>query len=308
MTSTLRDSARAKRRRARKALALLAFMAGIAAGTGLYVGLDGYFAKVSISFTAPSSGTVGDSATLSATASSGLPVVFSVDPASGAGVCAISGAVVSYAAAGSCVIDANQAGNGRYAAAPQVQRTITVTGIAQSISLSAPAQGYVHDSGHLAATGGGSGNPVVLTAGGPCTLSGTTVTYTAQGSCVITASQAGTGRYADAPQVRRTITVKKRPQAISFSAPKSGALWSSALLSAAGGASGNPVVLTSATPGVCHVSGDTVTYTQTGTCLIDANQAGNDTYADAPQVQRSIKVIRVLQYRGISSSASGSAG
>jgi len=68
------------------------------------------------------------------------------------------------------------------------------------------------------------------------------------------------------------------------------------------------VVLTSATPGVCHVSGDTVTYTQAGTCVIDANQAGNDTYADAPQVQRSIKVIRVLQYRGISSSASGSAG
>jgi hypothetical protein len=80
------------------------------------------------------------------------------------------------------------------------------------------------------------------------------------------------------------------------------------LLSAVGGASGNPVVLTSATPGVCHVSGDTVTYTQTGTCVIDASQAGNDTYADAPQVQRSIKVIRVLQYRGISSSASGSAG
>ena len=75
-----------------------------------------------------------------------------------------------------------------------------------------------------------------------------------------------------------------------FSAPASGALWSSALLSATGGASGNPVVLTSATPGVCHVSGDTVTYTQTGTCVIDANQAGNDTYADAPQVQRTITV------------------
>jgi hypothetical protein len=56
------------------------------------------------------------------------------------------------------------------------------------------------------------------------------------------------------------------------------------------------------------VSGDTVTYTETGRCVIDANQAGNDTYADAPQVQRSIKVIRILQYHGISSSSSGSAG
>jgi len=37
-------------------------------------------------------------------------VVFSVDASSGAGVCTVSGDTVSYAAAGSCVIDANQAG------------------------------------------------------------------------------------------------------------------------------------------------------------------------------------------------------
>jgi hypothetical protein len=264
----------------------------------------------SISFAVPASATAGGSAALSATGGgSGNPVVFTVDPSSGPGVCAVSGSTVTYAAIGSCVIDANQAGNGQYADAPQVQHAITVTGLTQAVSLSAPAQGYVHDSGHLAATGGASGNPVVLSAsGGVCAVSGTTVTYIAQGSCVIVANQAGNGRYSDAPQVRRTITVKKRPQSISFSAPATGALWSSALLSATGGASGNPVVFTSATPAVCHVSVDTVTYTETGTCIIDANQAGNDTYADAPQVQRRITVIRVLQYRGISSSASGSAG
>ena len=263
----------------------------------------------SITFSVAASAAAGGSAGLSAAGGgSGNPVVFTVDPASGPGVCTVSGATVTYTAIGTCVIDANQAGNGHYAGAPQVQHTITVTGLTQSISLSAPAQGYVRDSGHLSAAGGGSGNPVVLTGGGACTLSGTTVTYTAPGSCVVTANQAGNGHYSDAPQVRRTITVRKRPQAISFSAPASGALWSSALLSATGGASGNPVVFTSATPAICHVSGDTVTYTETGTCVIDASQAGNDTYADAPQVRRSIKVIRVLQYHGISSSSSGSAG
>jgi hypothetical protein len=245
----------------------------------------------SITFAVPASAATGGSAALSATGGgSGNPVVFTVDPVSGPGACTVSGSTVTYAAIGTCVIDANQAGNGHYAGAPQVQRTITVNGLAQSISLSAPAVGYVRDSGHVSATGGGSGNPVVLTGGGACTLSGTTVTYTAPGSCVIVANQAGNGRYSDAPQVRRTITVKKKPQAISFFAPPAGALWSSALLSATGGASGNPVVLTSATPGVCHVSGSTVTYTQAGTCVIDANQAGDNTYADAPQVQRSIKV------------------
>jgi Protein kinase domain/Protein of unknown function (DUF3048) N-terminal domain/Protein of unknown function (DUF3048) C-terminal domain/IPT/TIG domain len=81
----------------------------------------------SISFAAPASGRAGSSAALSAVGGgSGNPVVFSVDPSSGPSVCRVSGTTVTYAAAGSCVIDANQAGSARYAAAPQVQRTITV--------------------------------------------------------------------------------------------------------------------------------------------------------------------------------------
>jgi hypothetical protein len=61
---------------------------------------------------------------------SGNPVVFSVDAGSGPGVCTVSGTdgvTVNYLAVGSCVVDANQgAGNG-YAAAPQVQQTITAS-------------------------------------------------------------------------------------------------------------------------------------------------------------------------------------
>ena len=87
-------------------------------------------AAQSISFTAPAAGVIGQPATLTATGgASGNPVVFSVDPVSGSGVCAVSGAngaAVSYAAAGSCVIDANQAGTLDYTAAPQVTKVITV--------------------------------------------------------------------------------------------------------------------------------------------------------------------------------------
>jgi len=91
-----------------------------------------------ISFTAPASGTVGGSATLSATGGgSGNPVVFSVDASSGSGVCNVSGvngSTVNYTGAGSCVIDANQAGGNGYSAAPTVQRSIRVTQ-AQSTNL-----------------------------------------------------------------------------------------------------------------------------------------------------------------------------
>ena len=46
MTSLLRRSAGAVRRHTTKALALLAFMAGIAGGAGLYFGVDGFYVRV----------------------------------------------------------------------------------------------------------------------------------------------------------------------------------------------------------------------------------------------------------------------
>jgi hypothetical protein len=250
----------------------------------------------SIFFAAPASGIAGGSAVLSATGGgSGNPVVFSVDPSSGPGACTVSGNTVSYTGAGSCVIDANQAGNSRYASAPQVQRMIKVNPIPQSISFTAPSQGTQHRSAHLSATGGGSGNPVVFSVGSPgvCTVSGRTVTYTAAGNCVIDANQAGDSRYADAPQVQRTIKVSKLSQSIIFFAPSAGTIFNSASLSAIGGGSGNPVVFSvdpSSGPRVCTVSGNTVSYTGAGSCVIDANQAGNDDYTTAPQVQRTIAV------------------
>jgi hypothetical protein len=84
-----------------------------------------------ITFPSPGPGVVGQTATLTATGgASGNPVVFSVDASSGAGVCSVSGtngATLTYLAAGTCVVDANQAAGNGYAAAPQVQQTITVT-------------------------------------------------------------------------------------------------------------------------------------------------------------------------------------
>lgn len=84
-----------------------------------------------ITFANPGPGVVGQPAALTVTGgASGNPVVFSVDGSSGAGVCSVSGtngATVNYLAAGTCVIDANQAGGNGYTAAPQVQQSVTVS-------------------------------------------------------------------------------------------------------------------------------------------------------------------------------------
>jgi uncharacterized repeat protein (TIGR01451 family) len=83
-----------------------------------------------ITWSPPASGLVGAPATLSATGGgSGLPVTFSVDPSSGAGVCSVSGTdgtTLTYTAPGTCVIDASQAGTASYAAAPELTASITV--------------------------------------------------------------------------------------------------------------------------------------------------------------------------------------
>ena len=61
-------------------------------------------------------------------------------------------------------------------------------------------------------------------------------------------------------------------------------------MTASGGASGNPVTFSidPSTNGICSISGATVTFVAVGTCVIDANQAGNANYEAATQVQQSV--------------------
>lgn len=80
-----------------------------------------------ISFTStPGDLRVGGSYTVAATGgASGNPVAFSVDPTTAAN-CSIAGNVVSFIAEGPCTIQADQAGNANYEAAPPVQQSMTV--------------------------------------------------------------------------------------------------------------------------------------------------------------------------------------
>jgi hypothetical protein len=258
-----------------------------------------------ISFTSspPSAGVVGDTYAVTASGSgSGNPVILSIDPGS-ASVCSISGSSVTFNNPGSCVIDANQAGNDKYRAAPQAQQTIAVNGtkIAQSITFTSTPRSEVEYN--VTATGGGSGNPVTFSidsssGSSACSVSGSLVTFGQPGSCVIDANQAGNDKYQAAPQAQQTITVTAA-QSIVFHAPSTGWEDMHAPLSATGGGSGNPVVFSvdpKTVTGVCNVSGPngtTVNYTAKApesACVIDANQAGNAEYQPAPQAQQTITV------------------
>ncbi|WP_175481575.1 beta strand repeat-containing protein, partial [Rhodanobacter glycinis] len=84
-------------------------------------------AAQTITFANPGTQNFGTTPTLTASATSGLTVTFTSTTTT---VCTISsGGALAFIAAGTCTIDANQAGNGAYAAAPQVSQSFTVNGI-----------------------------------------------------------------------------------------------------------------------------------------------------------------------------------
>lgn len=115
----------------------------------------------SISFTStpPAVAAIGGPTYIvSAAASSGLPVSFTID-SSAASVCSISGVVVSFTGVGACIVDANQPGSPNSNAAPLVQQSITVKVLA--ITTTALPNGKANNaySMTLAAIGG---NPPFL--------------------------------------------------------------------------------------------------------------------------------------------------
>lgn len=149
--------------------------------------------------------------------------------------------------------------------------------------------------------------PVTLTidagSSSACTINAVTgvVTFIGVGNCVIDANQPGNGSYNPALQVQQTIAVAKAPQVVAFtSSPSSTSINDTYQPVSSSGASGNPVVYSidgSSTAGACTIDPVSylVTFTGAGTCLVDANQAGNANYYGAAQAQQSITVGALSQ-------------
>jgi hypothetical protein len=270
-----------------------------------------------ISFTssAPVGATVGGS-TYNATATaspSGLPVTLTID-ASASTVCSISGSTVSFIGAGTCVIDANQAGNANYNAAPQVQQSFVVGKGSQTISFTSTVPVGATVGGptyNVTATASPSGLPVTLTidasASTVCSISGSTVSFIGAGTCVIDANQVGNANYNAAPQAQQSFAVSKGSQTISFTstAPVGAKVGGPTYVVTALATSGLPVTFTidASASTVCSISGSTVIFMSAGTCVIDANQAGNANYNAAPQVQQSFQVYQAPQITSANSTS-----
>ena len=241
-----------------------------------------------IAFSPTSPAFIGDHVTLSASSSSDLPVSVTLDATSGAGVCSLSGATLTYLAVGTCVVDANQAGDAAYNAAPQVQVPILVTLRPQAISFATPPAAYVGDLFTMTASSS-AGLVVAYSLDAPsaaCSLSGATLTYLAVGTCVVDANQPGDATYAPASQVQYSLDVTLRPQLITAPAPSSVYISGAFLLNATAD-SGLPVSYAlngTSSAGACTLTGAMVRFTGIGSCLVDVSQAGDSLHAPATPV------------------------
>ncbi len=270
-----------------------------------------------ITFPAPSL-SQGGSLNLSGVATSSNPggsaiVYTSNTPA----VCTVSGTTVTVVGSNTqnCQLVATQPASGNFiegsttinvTVGPGVQN-IQFTGNSGAISsvisggptaFTATSNIVVNGTGVISATGGGSNNPVTFTI--PTTTSvcsiasvsgnNLTVNGLSVGTCTVVANQAAGGGFNAATQVSLSFGVGQASQIINFGAAPTIVEGGTGAVTATGGASGNPVTLTTQTPAICSITGNIVTAVSVGACTIAANQIGNVNFAAAVQVTQNITI------------------
>ena len=280
----------------------------------------------SISFApGPSAAVYGGSYVPAATASSGLPVTFSIDAGSDQGVCSLSpdGTTVSFTGAGTCVVDAHQAGDGvSWDAAPAAQQSFVIAAAPLTVNannvtvpygqkppLSATLSGFI---------GSDTASSAVVSGSATCSLPAKQTTlpgvYTGVITCTAGTLAVGDANYviSTAPGAAGTLTITALPQTVTFTStpPSPAVVGGSYRPAATGGASGNAVTFTidaASHAGACSISSGKVSFTGVGTCIVDASQKAATGYAPG-FAQQPIMVGATPTVAGVTPAAGPKAG
>jgi len=234
--------------------------------------------------------TYGDPAfTLTATASSGLPVSYtSSNPA----VATVSGDTLTIVGAGTATITANQGGDATYNPAAAVTQTLGVNNATLTVQAANATRVYGADNPVFTATYTGfvNGDTQAVLSGSPG-LSAAAIASSPAGSYPITAA---VGTLASASYsfsfVNGTLTVTKAGQTITFDALPAKTYGDPAFTLSATAGSGLPASYMSSNSAVATVSGSTVTIVGVGTATITASQGGDGNYNAAPDVAQPLTV------------------
>ena len=238
-------------------------------------------------------GYVGDTLLLTATASSGLAVSYSVQPDTSA---IIIGDTLVLLQAGAITITASQAGNDVfYTAADVVKQMQVVQRVEQLLTWNQLLTGEIGDTLILTATAS-SGLAVSYESSNSAVaqVQHDTLIIMGEGSVVITASQHGDSLYLPAVALSKNLEVTKQQQAIIWTQQLQGMIGDTILLSATA-TSGLVVSYVSDNSAVALIQGNRLILTGEGNASITANQVGSNKYHAATSVTKEVTVARQTQ-------------
>jgi MBG domain (YGX type)/Bacterial Ig-like domain (group 3) len=168
-----------------------------------------------------------------------------------------------------------------------------------AVTLSSLSSAYNPSNKTVALTGsGGSGTgsyTYALDASNTtpgCSVSGSTLTYTTAGTCVIAVTRTSDTNYLARTDVV-SFSIGLATQTITFNSLSAKSYSSDTFTVTATSSSSLTVVFTSGSPTICTTSGSngsTITLLGVGTCVINANQAGDSNTSAASQVSQNFIV------------------
>ena len=245
--------------------------------------------------TFPDAGSAGGSYAPGANATSGDKVVITLDKYSTG--CALNDGWVDFSGSGTCKVNFNDPGNGAFAAADQVQRSVKVYS-ANTISVSTPpAAGTIHAT-YSPSGSATSGDKVEITLNSSstgCSISNAKVTFTGNGVCVVEFNDPGNGAFAAAPEVKQSITVGSgnpiSQGAITITST-TGTFRHPLVLTTVGGSGDGALTYFVTSPGTadCVITGDTLTSARAGTCVVTAEKAADGTYSAASSLATTVTI------------------
>ncbi len=175
-----------------------------------------YAANVITTSRPPAAGTINGTYTVSGSATSGDPVVITLDGASTG--CTLKASVVTFTKDGVCLVDFNDAGNGAFAKATQVQQSITVGSGNPRAQAVLSVSSVLGRHGHpltLTTVGGSGTGAVTFTVVNPgtagCTVNGDLLRTVRAGYCRVTATKAADATYKATTSAVATVRMLVQP-------------------------------------------------------------------------------------------------
>ncbi|NBO78768.1 MAG: hypothetical protein EBV27_03890, partial [Actinobacteria bacterium] len=230
------------------------------------------------------SGTYGSGLTLTTSGGSGSgSITYSVTDSTATG-CTITGEVLTVTSAGTCSVIVTKAADSSYNAISSSATTVNFAKANQASLTITSITGTFGSSLTLTTSGGTTAGSIVYAVSNDtalgCSITSGVLTVTQAGTCLVTATMAGSGSYETVSSNQTTITFNKAAQSDLTVTSVSGTYGTSLNLTSSGGSGTGNVTYTASTgtASSCTVSGTTLTAGSGGTCFVTASKATDTNY------------------------------